>query len=84
MRESVPWFGAPQSSKTMLMSWRDRHIRLRNSDSVRGPWRAMDCSRQVMGRGRLGFKKLPLDLRGGDRDQKLRGVEWDPGQAGMD
>lgn len=39
---------------------------LKNSDSVRGPWRAMECSRQVRGRGRLGFKKLALDLRGGD------------------
>lgn len=45
----------------MLMSWRDYHDRLRNSDSVRGHQGVMELSRQIRDRVKLGFKKLLPD-----------------------
>lgn len=51
----------------MLMSWRDYHDRLRNSDSVQGHVQGhqgvMELSRQIRDRVKLGFKKLLLDQR---------------------
>lgn len=67
--------GDIQSPKTVLISWRYWHIRLRHSDSVWGYSGAMEYSRQIRYRVRLSFRKLPLEQR-----WRLRHGAW--GEAG--